>query len=125
MAVIECSTIAFERTTECARQARAAVVEVCRGLARDLIEIAQLLTSELVTNALNHGTGTIEVEVSRSRNCLRVSVDDGDPTTPRRLPASAEATNGRGLLLVEALAARWGVTQQGTGKRVWFELRTA
>jgi two-component sensor histidine kinase len=101
------------------------VAEACGGLARDLVEIAQLLTSELVTNAIQYGSGTIAVEISRSANRLRVTVNDANSERPQRQSPSAEDVRGRGLMLVEALSSRWGTTSTGAGKGVWFELRTA
>jgi anti-sigma regulatory factor (Ser/Thr protein kinase) len=56
------STLAFEQGVQCVRLARNAVADACRGLARDVSEIAQLLTSELVTNAVQHGSGTIAID---------------------------------------------------------------
>lgn len=125
MTVVECSKLVLQRSEECVRRARRAVAEACRGMARDLVEIAQLLTSELVTNALQHGAGSISIEVARSRNLLRVSVDDESEDPPQRTAAGAGDDRGRGLMLVESLSSRWGVTARERGKRVWFELRTA
>lgn len=83
-----------------------------------------MLTSELVTNAVLHGHGDIHVIVSLSpASMVRVEVHDRDG---ERLPAAQEvaedATGGRGLALVAALARHWGVVQGGEGKTVWFEL---
>lgn len=125
MTVVECSKLVLQRSEECVRHARRAVAEACRGMARDLVEIAQLLTSELVTNALQHGAGDISVEVTRSPRTLRVSVDDESDNQPRHTTAGVEQIRGRGLMLVEALSSRWGVISRDTGKSVWFELRTA
>jgi len=123
--VVECSKLVLQRSEECVRHARRAVAEACKGMARDVVEIAQLLTSELVTNALQHGAGAITIEVSRSPKLLRVSVDDESDGRPRRSTAAVDEIRGRGLMLVEALASRWGVLARDGGKRVWFELRTA
>jgi anti-sigma regulatory factor (Ser/Thr protein kinase) len=92
-------------------------------------EAALLLTSELVTNAVVH-TDTVGVEVQA--HCdgtrLRVCVDDG-ATTPLKPVggdgAEPPAGGGRGLWLVEALAARWGCEALPEGKRVWFEVPCA
>src|SRR4051812_13929345 len=124
MTITERTAFVIERSAEAVREARRAVADACRGLARDVVEIARLLTSELVTNALTHGTGPIQVEVTRSANCVRVSVDDDESRLPHHSLAHPEAASGRGLMLVESLSARWGMTPRHPGKRVWFELRT-
>lgn len=90
----------------------------------------QLCVSELVTNVIRHvGDGTlIRVRVARADGGgLRVEVDDPDGSVlPARLAVTddAEAEEGRGLLLIEALASRWGVEQRGSeaGKTMWCEL---
>ena len=125
MTVAEPTAIVIERSAECAHEARRLVADACRELARDLVEIARLLTSELVTNAFAHGAGTIQVEVHRIANRVRISVADDGQRRPHLTHADPMAPSGRGLMLVESLAARWGVTPQGPGKTVWFELRTA
>jgi anti-sigma regulatory factor (Ser/Thr protein kinase) len=91
-------------------------------------ETALLLTSELVTNVMVH-TDTVEVHVRA--HCdgtrLRVCVDDGAKTPPTPVPGSSEprSGSGRGLWLVEELAARWGCQALPDGKRVWFEVSCA
>ncbi|MFH8366744.1 ATP-binding protein [Streptomyces sp. NPDC018031] len=96
-------------------------------------DAAELLTSELVTNALVHTDDGAVVTVTldgghpteRRRGRLRVEVRDfvDRRPTPRRHPEGAEeGTSGRGLLLVNALADAWGVRAQDVGKVVWFEL---
>ncbi|MFC5719117.1 ATP-binding protein [Streptomyces gamaensis] len=105
-------------------------------------DTAELLTSELVTNALVHTDGSAVVTVTLTagpagpaQGLLRVEVRDF--TT--RQPAGAEsgqgargaqgadpwestATSGRGLLLVDALSDGWGIRPHAVGKAVWFEL---
>lgn len=114
----------LERDPTEVRQARRHVARECAGLARDVVEIAQLLTTELVTNALEHGTGEITLDIARSDRDLRIDVADdapGRPCTPEGIP---QGTRGRGMLLVESMAAAWGVDPPtGPGKRVWFRLR--
>ncbi|MEU3462084.1 ATP-binding protein [Streptomyces sp. NPDC006733] len=90
-----------------------------------LVDIAELLTSELVTNALQHtGEGAVLTATLSGgpAHRLRVEVHDHTARRPRLHPAGDDATSGRGLLLVQALANSWGVRSQGTGKVVWFEL---
>ncbi|KOV96872.1 PAS/PAC sensor protein [Streptomyces sp. NRRL B-1140] len=82
-----------------------------------------LVVSELVTNALVHTDGKVRMDLTLIGNRLRVAVADASPRSPVR-PASIgwEATGGRGILLVEALAATWGTLPVSGGKQVWAEL---
>ncbi len=81
-----------------------------------------LLTSELVTNAVLHGRSEVCVEVVVVREVLRVSVLDENSRRPLPLSEDVNALDGRGLALVDAVAARWGVEDRPSGKAVWFEL---
>ena len=86
-------------------------------------EIAELLTSELVTNALVHTDRDAVLTVTVSPDGLRVEVRDFVGRRPRlRAPIADDGTHGRGLVLVESLADAWGVRAHGVGKAVWFEL---
>jgi len=90
----------------------------------EAIATAQLLVSELVTNAVMHTAGGVELRVLQDDDRVTVSVVDGSGERPAELEAAdLESTSGRGLMLVDALAAAWGVEPHGVGKRVWFELR--
>lgn len=86
------------------------------------VDVATLLVSELVTNALLHAHSDIVVRVETHDGLVRVEVGDGSDAPPVMRSRSGEATTGRGTLLVDALAASWGVDSDGTGKIVWFEL---
>jgi len=85
-------------------------------------DIAALLASELVTNAVLHATGPLRVSVESGVGHVRVTVQDGTIVVPRVLDADPEATSGRGMQLVDALALRWGAEPTSSGKSVWFEL---
>ncbi|MGW5326563.1 ATP-binding protein [Streptomyces sp. NPDC004014] len=86
-------------------------------------EIAELLTSELVTNALVHTDRDAVLTAVVSAGGLRVEVRDFVASRPQqRTPDTGEDTNGRGLVLVDSLADSWGVLPHGLGKSVWFEL---
>jgi anti-sigma regulatory factor (Ser/Thr protein kinase) len=108
-----------------------AVPEVRRAL-RELLthwgrpgrsEIAELLTSELVTNALIHTDRDAVLTATVSPRGLRVEVRDFVGRRPRmRVPDADDGTHGRGLMLVQSLADAWGVQAHGVGKAVWFEL---
>ncbi|WP_437036224.1 ATP-binding protein [Streptomyces sp. enrichment culture] len=91
-------------------------------------EVAELLTSELVTNALVHTEEGAVLTATVGPRALRVEVRDFAGRGPRprpRPPQREESTNGRGLVLVESLADDWGVRPCGAGKSVWFELGVA
>ncbi|MCP9956715.1 ATP-binding protein [Streptomyces sudanensis] len=92
-------------------------------IAEEPVCTAELLTSELVTNALVHTAHGAVVTATLDGGVLRVEVRDFAPEPPApRVPAPDGGTHGRGLLLVQALADEWGVRAQGVGKTVWFEL---
>ncbi|KMS91144.1 MULTISPECIES: ATP-binding protein [Streptomyces] len=86
-------------------------------------EIAELLTSELVTNALVHTDDDAVLTAVVDPGGLRVEVRDFVARRPElHAPATDDDTHGRGLLLVQSLADDWGVRPHGVGKSVWFEL---
>ncbi|MFE9254380.1 ATP-binding protein [Streptomyces sp. NPDC006879] len=90
---------------------------------RDHADTAELLTSELVTNALVHTKEGAEVTATVAASRLRVEVKDFTTRHPRiRVPHADDGTHGRGLVLVQALADAWGVHVHPAGKVVWFEL---
>lgn len=109
-------------------QARRLVRQFLAGSSEDVVAVAQLLTSELVTNALRHGGGDIRVSLDCADGVLRVRVRDGSARHPavREHLAGRDADSGRGLLMVEKLATSWGSTPElgSGGKTVWFRLRT-
>ncbi|MFE9093350.1 ATP-binding protein [Streptomyces sp. NPDC007264] len=86
-------------------------------------EIAELLTSELVTNALVHTDREAVLTVTVSARGLHVEVRDFVGRRPRPRAANPDdGTHGRGLMLVQSLADAWGVRPHGVGKAVWFDL---
>ena len=116
------------------RLARQRVVELCHGLAEDVVMAAELLTSELVTNAVIHprptahgGGNAVVVHLHRTPDRLRVEVIDHDPQPPRPAPAPEDLGHGWGLHLLDRLATAWGVhpLSVGVGKTVWFEIYAA
>ena len=93
---------------------------------RDVVEVALLLASELVTNAIRHGKGVVQLVVKKFSGRLCVEVSDTGPGRPTARNPDSHHAGGRGLLLVERLANEWGVAPSpGGGKTVWFTLRSA
>jgi len=89
-------------------------------------DVAILLTSELVTNAVTHGAPTagtfVLLTIACDSACLRVDVHDGSGDLPVLDIAPADAETGRGLLLVTSLSAEWGSYRTSVGKAVYFTL---
>jgi anti-sigma regulatory factor (Ser/Thr protein kinase) len=86
-------------------------------------DIAVVLTSELVTNALQHEAGeTITLTITCVCDQLRVDVHDSSPCVPVIEDAQADAEAGRGLMLVASLSAAWGYYPTPAGKAVYFTL---
>jgi anti-sigma regulatory factor (Ser/Thr protein kinase) len=85
---------------------------------------AELCVSELLTNVLTHlGEGTpVTLRITGRAARTRVELTDPDPRAPVRRRAADGGESGRGLALLDALALRWGVRPEGTGKTVWCEL---
>src|SRR5581483_4755331 len=103
-----------------------------RGLVRAAIEswdvpvdyeVAALLTSELVTNAIRHEAGeNVTLVITLSSGYFGVDVHDTSPCVPVPVDGPADAETGRGLMLVESLATDWGFYWTPTGKAVYFTL---
>ncbi|HEY3239818.1 MAG TPA: ATP-binding protein [Acidimicrobiia bacterium] len=84
--------------------------------------VVELLTSEVVTNALVHARSAAELSVYVSATTIRVEVEDPSSLMPTRRQAGVDAVSGRGLTIVDGLARAWGVEPGIRGKRVWFEV---
>ncbi|MBA0051383.1 GAF domain-containing protein [Streptomyces sp. AJS327] len=119
-----------DRVAEWRLPAEARSVSRARDLAReqlatwgvaDLGDTAELLVSELVTNALRHGEGAIQLRLLLDRT-LVCEVWDTGMAQPRRRRARHTDEGGRGLQLVGLLSTAWGSRRTPGGKTVWFEL---
>ena len=114
----------FEPEAKCAGEAR----HFLRGaldsvnVADPPLETAILLASELVTNAFLHARTEIVVRYAVQPTVVRVEVTDGNTRRPSAADVPRDATAGRALAIVDALATRWGVDAVKDGKSVWFEL---
>jgi anti-anti-sigma regulatory factor/anti-sigma regulatory factor (Ser/Thr protein kinase) len=110
-------------TPASAGAARAFVRHHCLGWGLgDLADIATLLTSELVTNAIVHAGTPIELRLELHEPHLNIVVHDHDPRAVRALRAG-ESEHQRGLLIVDSVAKAWGVRQDPAGgKLIWCAL---
>ena len=104
-------------------QARQHISTTLRHWSLDaLIETTQLLTSELVTNAVLHARTPMTLTIDAVGSGVRVAVTDGSPIPPAMRRHSITATTGRGLRLLNQLADSWNVEDTDGGKTVWFTL---
>ena len=101
--------------------------EVMRSwaLLEEVVDTATLLASELVTNGLVHGRGTVELRLRLTRDRLVLEAVDAGRHMPRRRRAGEDEEGGRGLHLVAHLADRWGFRATESGKVVWAEIDLA
>ena len=88
-----------------------------------LVDVAELLVSELVGNAVRHtGCQMLGVSVRLANGSVRVSVRDSSRSLPVVIHAGSSEESGRGLALIGMLADSWGVKEVPFGKIVWVDL---
>jgi len=113
-------TAAPDTAAEARKQIRAAIW--AWGVPVDM-DVAVLLTSELVTNAITHtASQTVSLAIVAAERGLRVDVHDASSCLPVMLDAAADAETGRGLKLVASLSDEWGYYRTPAGKGVYFTL---
>jgi anti-sigma regulatory factor (Ser/Thr protein kinase) len=83
---------------------------------------AQLVVSELVTNALMHGDGALVLRASITGDTVQISVTDSGDDLPEVLPVDPTRIGGLGLIVVDRIASEWGVSPFPGGKTVWAAL---
>lgn len=94
---------------------------LCGAHPRTATDIALLLVSEAVTNAVRHGRPPIRLSIECASSSLEVRVSDADPSPPRPHEAVGLDTHGRGIALIDHLSDVWGVHgHPSDGKTVWF-----
>ena len=90
----------------------------------DVID-AELVASELVTNAWAHGrgTGAITITITVADDLMRLEVCSDSDGVPRQVSSSDESPNGWGLLLIKSLASNWGHARRGPTLCVWADVQ--
>jgi anti-sigma regulatory factor (Ser/Thr protein kinase) len=118
-------TVRLTRSLAAPRRARAALTHFDHGLPEERAHAAELLLTELVTNAVKYGEGAVRVDLRHGAGRFRAEVVDGGDgfAAPTRDASDLHTPGGWGLHLVAKLSDRWGVRQAST--RVWFEMATA
>jgi anti-sigma regulatory factor (Ser/Thr protein kinase) len=110
---------------EAASVARRALSRLRSDIDPPVMETMRLLVTELVSNSVKHAqSDSVRLKVAVGRSGVLVEVTDQGPGfehKPQSIYPPRES--GWGLFLVERLAHRWGVSSEGGGTRVWFELR--
>lgn len=112
------------RNPQAAGLARRYLSQAVPDMPAEVLAVAQLLVTEVVTNALRHGSGPMTMQLLERPSGMRVEVHDAGVGLPRQRATSPLDTGGRGLQIVDALATSWGVTPASarSGKTVWFEI---
>jgi anti-sigma regulatory factor (Ser/Thr protein kinase) len=117
-----CTELPF--TFEAPSTAREQLRWFARNLRAATVDDAVLMVSELVSNAVAHGQPEVTLRLRLRPDRLTVAVADrGEAPLTCATPRLQQAS-GRGLVIVDALATRWGVSQGRFDKQVWFDLAT-
>jgi anti-sigma regulatory factor (Ser/Thr protein kinase) len=99
------------------------------GIDTDSIDDVVLVASELVGNAVRHAEASFDSSLAVSwdveADAVVVRVLDGSPELPRRRSSNDNETSGRGLAIVAAVSADWGVRRNESGKQVWARVAIA
>jgi anti-sigma regulatory factor (Ser/Thr protein kinase) len=106
-------------------RARRFVADELADLSEETVDLARLLVSEVVTNAVLHARTSATLTVDRDDSTVKVQVEDSNPLLPVIRSHGPEAGTGRGLHVLDRLASDWGTDQRKGGKVVWFEIPTS
>ncbi|HEY2224487.1 ATP-binding protein [Actinomycetospora sp.] len=114
-------------------RARSRVRDLCRrwGLESEVREAAEIVITELVTNAVEHALSPSVVEVERHGDAFRMAVRDYGSRAGHDVPEATfwhvppmSSSRGRGLAMVAAVSRAWGVLRHPDGKTIWAEMAT-
>jgi CheY-like chemotaxis protein/anti-sigma regulatory factor (Ser/Thr protein kinase) len=122
IATTRCVDVGLEATVHAPAAARAAVRQALDSVPGAQVDIALLLVSELLANAVVHAGSDIRLRLDVGDRALRVEVEDAEPQVPDPVIVDASAEGGRGWLLVRQLSDRCGWVRLSNRKSVWFEL---
>ena len=116
--------VSLQHSLDSPAEARAAVASFTERLGlQELFDDLTLVVSEMVTNAVRHAGPPVVIELQADPDAVLVAVEDGSPERPQARAAGLDAEGGRGLLLVDLLAAEHGVRPGPPGKTVWALLQ--
>ncbi|HYO33684.1 MAG TPA: ATP-binding protein, partial [Nocardioidaceae bacterium] len=120
-------TFSLPAEPRAAALARSRVRAHLETVSPSMLDAVVVVISELVTNAVRYGGGSLEVRVLQASRVLRIEVFDAGQRLPQPATPNLESVGGRGLYVLGELASRWGTTLQGTGagKVVWCEFDMA
>jgi len=93
--------------------------------ADNLGAMAEIVASELATNAVQHARSPFWVSISRSPTAIRIEVRDASLEPPECVRANASRAGGRGVSLIAALSHAWGTRDEVDGKTVWADVSPA
>jgi anti-sigma regulatory factor (Ser/Thr protein kinase) len=116
------STYELPSRPSSARLARRLARGAMNGCPEPLVETAELLITELISNAVRHAGSPPILRIDVDSGTIRVAVSDSSSETPDVRHTDLEDEGGRGLFLVDSLATSWGCTPTTDGKSVWFTL---
>jgi serine/threonine-protein kinase RsbW len=108
-----------------ARRFLAGLLDGCPAAGDALVCVSELATNAVLHSRSGRPGGRFSVCVALQPGSVRVAVaDEGGPWRPERNGdgRNGDGQSGRGLLIVRALASRWGRDEGGAGRTVWFEL---
>ncbi len=114
-------TRTFKHEPESVTAARRFATETLRAAPPQVIEVVELMVSELATNCIRHTGSGFDLAISRTKSEILVEATDHSGGEPRMRSPGPTDPNGRGLRIIDMLSAAWGVEQRtGHGKTVWF-----
>jgi anti-sigma regulatory factor (Ser/Thr protein kinase) len=112
----------FPCQAESVAGARHFVRDLLSDQPREIVEAAELMTSELATNSVRHARSDFELAIHLARDEIRVEVSDHGRGQPVLRSPTPREQSGRGLRIVQELSDAWGTIPSPNGKLVWFSL---